>query len=764
MTELETNAWAFGGPLADAPPDAGWTLFLVAAALCAIFAWFSYRTSVARLGIAPSALLMLLRTAFLVGLLCCLANPVRIERHVSTPPAPPEPPPPLPLRLTVVVDRSDSMTLPDNRGRSRLDDALATWRRLEKTAQTFFGPVQYYSFAEDLRPAATLEEALARTGGTSQTRLYQSISGLLKKPADELPNAIVVLTDGVDTTNEAETLLLDAALSTGTPIYFVGGTNRSARPDPFLRVREWLVPPTALRHSKFSVEVAFEAFSRADRTVPFSLWQSGRPMTRGELVLTTGSNLVSRSFPVAVGEPGLDEFVLRIGPGDGAPVAARAVTRVVPPAEKTTRLVIYQAALDWGFRAFTEALRTDSSFEFLTIFPAEAGAALPQNGPRGSPILGRLPDNAKALAALNCVVLVRPDPRRLTAAQQQALTDFVRGGGAVFFMSPDPAVMPYFAESALKEILPVFVDANAASAPRGTSTPRGKSDQLATFSLTDAGRAGAIFAQGGGSGGVLPRFQEYAAVSRAKPGAEVLAVHPTAVDRESGKPHILLATQTFGRGRTALLTTDTLWRWKLDEPSTSRAVETFWQQLLLTLSRKPEPGVLRFAKVPVQMAVGQTATLRLGGVVSPKLPVVVAKAPDGSTARLAVSLTGDDDTPWSFEWTPAQAGAWEIAAGGLDEVQLVNIFPFVTAEVTGELARSTPALEAMRALAGETGGLLLAQEPPAAWKPAEVKSEKPPETVVSERRHLKWNQWEILIVVLSLYGLELMLRRLWKLI
>lgn len=757
MTWLREKVWVFGGPLADVPAETAWTILAVAAAFCAIFSWISYRSSVARLGIAPSLVLMLLRTGLLVTLLFCLANPVRLERETAKPPEyTPQAAPSRP-RLTVVIDRSDSMTLPDNRGRSRLHDALANWRRLEKSAQSYFGEPRYYSFADDLRAAGSLEEALARTGGTGETKLYQSVSQLLKNPVDERPDAVVVLTDGVDTSNESEALLRESAIAAGVPVYFVAGNNRSARPDPFFRVREWRVPPTALPNSEFSVDIAFEAFSRADRTMPFSLWQNGRRIAGGELALTTGSNLVSRSFPVRTAEAGFVELFLRLGAAADSPTAARAVTRVVSPREKKIRVLIHQGALDWGFRHFTEALRTDPGFEFFTIITPDAGLAMVRGGSAGNTMLGRLPDTVQPLASFNCVVLTQPNPARLTTAQQQALVEFVRAGGALLLMNPDADAMARFAGGPLQEVLPVLLDPPGAAGEAQTG-------KLLPFEPTDAGRASPIFARAGTGGTTLrPRFVDYVPVSRTKPGADVMAVHPTAVDPVSRKPHVLIAMQRFGGGRGALLTTDTLWRWKLDEPSDSRVVETFWQQLLLAIAVPHDAGSLRFLDVPPQVRVGQKVKLRLGGVVSEKLPSVVMKDPGGRTTRLVATLVQDAEAPWSIDWTPDQAGAWEIAAG-IERAEMTNIFPLVTADVVGELARSAPALDLLRTLAGETGGTLLTHEPPATWKRPEQKMEKELEEIVSERHLPEWNNWTMLLIALGFYATELVLRRVWKLL
>lgn len=780
MNEPVTHSWAFGGPLTDAPPEAGWTILAGVAVLCAAFAWVSYRHAVRRLGVGPSALLTLLRTALLALLLLCLANPVRIERTTTKPPEPPPLTAGAAPRLAVVVDRSDSMTLPDNRGRSRLDEALANWRRLEKVAQAHFGPTDYFSFAEDLKPARTLQEAATRQGRTGETRLHQSISSLLKSAPAERPDALVVLTDGVDTSSDSEALLRESAIATGVPVYFVAGSNRAARPEPFVRVRELRVPATAQRRSEFTVEATFEAFSRSDRTVPFSLWQSGRRLLRGEVALTMGSNVVSRTFSVHANEAGPVDFTLRLGADDEAPPAARAITQVLSQQEGKVRVLIHQSTLDWGLRYFTTALRTDPTFEYFTIVTANVGLTLAGGSQPGSTIMGQLPDSTAPLTQFHCVVLVRPSPRTMTAAQQEALIGFVRSGGTLLFMSPDAQAMAQFQSSQLKNLLPVYL---AGEVPQGPGAPALSARDLASrvaaavnadadqaggkltpFSLTDAGRASSVFAKAGGNGTmILPRFLEYVLTFGARPAAEVLAVHPTATDAASGAPRILLATQTFGLGRSALLTTDTLWRWKLDEPSESRSVETFWQQLLLAISRRPEKRVLQFSTLPPQVRAGQVTTLRLGGATGETLPTVTAQAPDGRMLLLAVTRTGDSALPWSVEWTPDRTGQWEISAQ-LEGAHRASVFTTATAEVTGELAPSAPALDLLRTLAGETGGALLSHEAPAAWRGESERREKKPDVMTAERTTQRWNHWTLLSAALGCLALELVLRRFWKLL
>jgi hypothetical protein len=778
VTESGSSGWVFGGPLAELPPAIAWTLLAIVAIIGVVLVWTSYRRSVRPLKRPLGIALALLRLTLVGVLLLCLANPVRVERSLAKTADPSTRAKP---RLAVVVDRSDSMTQPDSRNRSRLDDARTNWRRIEAAAQKHFGATRYFSLAEDLRPANSLDDAAARSGATNETRLYRSLATLLNETPAERPDAVVVLTDGVDTSSDPDTLLRDAAMATGVPVYFVPGSNRSARPEPFVRVREWRIPPTALPNSEFSLEATVETYSRADRKVPFSLWQSGRVISRGEFELTRGPNLVSRSFVVSASVPGQVEFALRIGSGDTAPFAARGLTEVLPPREKKIRVLVYQTALDWGLRYFTQALRTDPAFEFSTFVTPDLGLTISGASQPGAAKLGQLPEDAKSLAEFDCVVLVRVDPARITPVQQTALVDFARKGGCVLFMSPDATTMPRFAESPLLTLLPVELPTVMQAPPTAPARPPREvlinqitrsakgapsppMEKLTQFALTESGQASPIFARAATRGAerLTPRFRDYVPLHRAKPGTEVLAVHPTGKDASSGKPHILLAVQQFGSGRSALLTTDTLWRWKMDEPSESHAVATFWQQLLLAIGRQDKTGSLRFLDTPAQVRVGQPTALKIGGVAHERLPAVTAKAPDGRSITLPVKRTEDGDPPWASEWTPDRAGVWEISAA-IQGANPAIIFPAVMPETNAELAQSLPAIEGMRALARETGGALLSHEAPPAWS-ENPDRERQLEPATHTRAFLRWNNWYVLSGMLGCFALELILRRLWKLL
>jgi hypothetical protein len=85
----------------------------------------------------------------------------------------------------------------------------------------------------------------------------------------------------------------------------------------------------------------------------------------------------------------------------------------------------------------------------------------------------------------------------------------------------------------------------------------------------------------------MPDLQGIHVAAPAKPGAVVLAVHPTL--RFGSSPLPVLAYQRFGRGRSAALTTASTWRWQMLMPSEDTSHERFWRQLLRWLSAASPP-------------------------------------------------------------------------------------------------------------------------------------------------------------------------------
>ena len=269
-------------------------------------------------------------------------------------------------------------------------------------------------------------------------------------------------------------------------------------------------------------------------------------------------------------------------------------------------------------------------------------------------------------------------------------------------------------------------------------------------------------------GKALPEFYECAEVRGVKPGAEILAVRPPG--RTAAAPRVLLARQRFGAGSTAVLTTDLLWRWKMSLPSTSRAAETFWQQLMLSLAPTETGQGLRVRKMTNgSAAVNHALTVRVEGsaYVVPKL---ISTSPRGERKILTIREVGaGDGSAWEADFVPDVEGRWNVSASTplADHARLT--IP-VSAQVRTTETLNLPAdVDGMRRLAEATGGTLIGEDDAGAVRTradADGGASAIPADGATDRRHTEalWNTRWLIALLLSMYGAELVIRRLFRLL
>jgi hypothetical protein len=279
-----------------------------------------------------------------------------------------------------------------------------------------------------------------------------------------------------------------------------------------------------------------------------------------------------------------------------------------------------------------------------------------------------------------------------------------------------------------------------------------KPPPLNPFVLTAAARQLPVFASVDGGKAVLPRFESYSRVKSAKPGAEVLAVNSAKEKR------ILLASQFFGKGHAAVLTSDSLWRWKLSLPSDSRDAEIFWQQLLLWLARGPSKGI-HFAPNPGGYMLRTASTVKIAGVEAAQSPRVEAVSPAGKKSALSVE-PGTEPGEWLAKWLPDETGAWQFSAsdGGKAAQTKIRVLP---RQQNREASNLPPDIESMRKLAEATGGELILGDAPAGWLAMQHGGEP---ALASENRQPVWNHWILLLGSLAIFCAELIYRRRLKLL
>lgn len=767
MKNISEWQWQFGGGLQGLSVPSSWGILVGAFLLGAGLIYLSYGNTLTKLSLGQRWILSALRLGFLGALLLCLANPVRVQRVLLDPPrAKP---------LAVVVDRSESMTMKDNRGKSRLDLATRVWEKLRPSAEKHFSTVDFYAFAQTVAPARSWAEVGTGSLEGEETFLFDSLASVLASAPAQGYGGVLCLTDGLDTSTQSTNILVQRALATRTPLYFLTTENRRQAKE-YCRIREVTVPSQALRRTQINYQAVIEAYLASEQTVPLVLKAGGTELARETLTLRSGQNLVPWSQLIETGEVGNLLLELELGTGATLKHAIHPV-RVI---EKIgMQLLYYQGALDWGFHFLNRIFQRDPSFRVTSLFNPGLGTKL-QSGTEVNRGLTDLPNSPQELAKYQLVLLDNVFVSQLSALQQQALLDYARSGGALLFILPNNRAAQAFAGSKLEEMLPVVFESGETQTPQNRaldqfqrslaysgSISAGEAASvpvrpLTPFAFPAQSRVARVFTQRTAQGeeAIVPQFVDYALVARAKPAAEVWATHPTEKNPITGEARILLASQPFGQGRASVLTTDSLWRWRLTLPSDSMAPAIFWQQLVLSLAPGSTMDTLRFMETGTEVPVNQVVTLTLiGGETAPAVTVTGA---DQKSVVAAVSATSEPGQ-WKITWTPAQPGLWVITARTSGGESVAKYLTVTTSEgTTKDRANQGPDWATLQQLASVTGGEVLTNNAvPAAWT-SEVESAPP--QVLSERRELLWNQGWWLALGLFFYASELVLRRWWKLL
>jgi uncharacterized membrane protein len=766
--------WQFGG-WHNLNPLVGWSILLVVGVATIAATFLFYRNTLKKLTWQQRLILAALRCGFLLALVVCLAGPARVERVYDTDQdARP---------LAVIVDRSQSMSVADSRGTTRLAEAVRVWKKVDANAVQAFPSLHYFRFSTGLVPASDLESAVTDPDPGPETHLYDSLNQALKQAPPGGYGGVVCLTDGLDTTDSTAEELSSRALQNHTPLYFAVGQNQQAARETLL-VRELSVPGQVLRKSRFTATVLVEAHSANERDVPLALTMENHPLAQTSLHLHVGVNLIPWSVPVDAGEPGLIHLTCSLG--DGAEQESTAA--VIPVVgQNKINVLFYQGTLNWNYRFINNALESDSSFAMTGLFNQNLNLTQVVAAPGQTP-LTEMPGSHDGLDPFQIVVLSDVRGDELTNAQQSALLDYVHGGGGLLFLVSDNAMARTFSGTPLESVLPVVFEAPPQAGDHnstveqfqqdmqnigGSNTEREDEfvvdnqatpgpDPLSTFALPPnpkRSQIAALFSPGGTLQN-MPQFAMYARVQGIKAGAEVLAVHPT--DKtDDNESRALLVTQRFGEGQVTVLLTDALWRWRLSLPSTSHDPEVFWQQLFLALARhEASPEGLRLGVQPFFAALGQMSAFRLDGAQGADAPTITAISPAGTIQNLTPQA-GPPSGSWSFQFSPFKPGKWRIRAQDDRGAVVETLLRVSSVSHASELSGMPPDTDGLRKLADETGGYLLNDGAPDSWSAAKTPN---PSTLVSKHSQPLWNNWAVLLLGLGFYTVELLWRRQAKLL
>ena len=511
---------------------------------------------------------------------------------------------------------------------------------------------------------ATASATAWRTGGR-HTALGAAIRDALQAYRGMPLAGLLVFSDGQSNLGPAPAQAASLAAADGLPIAVIGVGDD--RPPVNARLMSPLdAPPAALVSDRFQITITAEAAGMTGRDL---LLITERRAEAGdwEALDTRTLTMADAGVPQSIviddqhDSPGLWTYRARLAESDDEQTrddnTAAAQVRVV---RSQLRVLLVAGSPFPEVQFLRAALRRDTGVD-LSSWLQSADRDYRHLG--DTPIR-RLPITQRELDDYDCVILYDPDPTRWPPDFPRMLHQFVDdAGGGLVLVAGENWTDDLFAGSpmfggepqSLRTMMPVVRETALAA----TDVSVRLSSQFAwKLDINERGLSHPIFqfandpTQNRRILDSLPGMYWHFPVTRPKPGAVVLARHgdPRMTNQYGG--HVLVATQLFGRGRTAFVGFDSTYRWRyLDEDY----FDGFWARLVDHAGRAKLLGgryPFRLTADRDSYQVGDQIRLRTQfvrpGDVDPSMTTLAATLETGGAPATEFALHASPDTPGAF--------------------------------------------------------------------------------------------------------------------
>jgi hypothetical protein len=502
-----------------------------------------------------------------------------------------------------------------------------------------------------------------------------------------------------------------------------------------------------------NVQIPFTIRSSLDRPVRTIVRlrdESGREETR-DIVLPPNAETYE-SILWRIEKEGAVKLELSIPVTEGELIAENNKRAFVMSGKpERIRVLVIESLPRWEYRFLRNALSRDPGVELsCLLFHPDLGMG------GGRDYLDAFPEKPEELARYDVIFIgdVGIKDGQLTTEQCGLIKGLVedQASGLVFLPGPQ-GNQATLSDSPLADLLPVVPD---------ELSPEGLSETIpAPLTLTSEGRSSLLTLLGKDEEENpeiwrrLPGFYWHAAVTRAKAGTEVLAVH----GNRRGKfgPIPIIVTKTSGSGKVLFMGIDSAWRWR-------RGVEDlyhyrFWGQVARWMSYQRNMAAgqrVRLFFTPERPEPGSTVTIHANAFDANGAPQqsgsvrLDVTSPAGKTERLELQKTEGSWGAFSGRVKIDLPGSWKLQAASSEApkeiLETTLLAQGTELEKIGQPARP----EVLEEIAKVSRGRLV--QPNQITELAREISALPEPRPLESRIPL-WSHWAVLTALVILLGL-----------
>ncbi|MBB5352669.1 hypothetical protein HNR46_002917 [Haloferula luteola] len=578
----------------------------------------------------------------------------------------------------------------------------------------------------------------------SGTDLTTPLIDLLE--AENHVRAVLLLSDGDDNLGQPPVVAAQKMLQRGIPLFAVPIGTEQRLPD--LDLIAVNAPTYGIVGE--NVQIPFTIRSSLDREVRTTLRLTdgtGRSRTKEVVLLPGVENYESILWRIQA--EGSSTLTLEVPFADGERVRSnnrREFNLTGRP--ESIKVLVIDSLPRWEYRYLRNALSRDPGVELsCLLFHPDLGLG------QGPDYLSAFPSKPEELATYDVIMMgdVGVKDGQLTTEQCTMIAGLVENqASGIVFLPGEQGNQASLLDTPLGDLMPVIPDAEQ---PQGIVDPtpspleltgEGRSSLLTLLADTEEANP-EVWAS-------LPGFTWHSAVSRAKGGAQVLAVHSNR--RTQYGPTPIIVTATAGSGKVLYMGIDSAWRWR-------RGVEDkyhyrFWGQVARWMSyqRNMAQGQrIRLYYSPERPEPGNVVSFHANAFASNGAPleegevILDAESPEGETHSISLTKSDASWGAYSGKLRITQPGQWNISAhiaGEPDsQVETRLLAQGVELEKIGQPARP----QVLEELARITRGRWL---PPQRLGELTHEVRALPEPRPIENRIPLWSHWLPLTLLISL--------------
>ena len=660
--------------------------------------------------------------------------------------------------IAVLLDDSRSMAIPDSGADGRTSREAEALRAISRVLPGLEKKFQIREYR--------LDSALTRIEKPDQwhadggaTHINEGLRQLLAETSDLPVGAVVLVSDGAENSGGIDVDTISQLHNRRLPVHTIGLGRDRAMHD--LEMDEVAVSSRGMAESRMTATINFHQHGYAGQKATLDVKDGGKVTASREVTLAADGVAQSETLFFNAGIAGIKNigFALSTLPGEEN-IANNALTRLVNVNGDKHRILYVEGEPRWEYKFLRRAEEEDKGIQVVSMLRTTENKIYRQGIADPAELAEGFPVRAEDLFRYQAIIIGSVEAGYFTPGQQELLREFVdkRGGGLLFLGGRFALAEGGWGTSGAADLLPTFLPADKGSFHR----------DAATVELTAAGTESPITrllderSRNSDRWKKLPFLADYQVAGTPKPGATVLASYK---DSGSGRTLPLLITQSYGRGRTALMATSGTWRWQMSSPVGDPAHDLFWQQLLRWLAAD-SPGPVT-ASVDRELLMDE-AKLHMTASVRDKefAPTADARVsahilgPGGTSAL--IEMASVPNTPGTFEadWTADKPGSYVAEVTATEGAQALGSDVLTVRREDGiaENFHTEQHRELLEKLSSETGGKY--------WPQSEL-NRLPQEISYSEAgisvRDTKdlWNMPVVFLLLLGLMASDWLLRRKW---